>query len=52
MKAVKFNHEHRVGALYAEGEIAGFEDEVADDLIAREIAVEVKAKADRAPPAA
>lgn len=51
MKAVKFLTDHRVGALYNEGEIAGFEDDVADDLIEREIAEPVKGKA-KADPAA
>lgn len=51
MKAVKFLTDHRVGALYNEGEIAGFEDSVADDLIEREIAELVKGKA-KADPAA
>jgi hypothetical protein len=51
MKAVKFIVDHTVGALYNAGEIAGFEDDVADDLIKREIAEPVKGKAaaDKAP---
>jgi uncharacterized membrane protein len=42
MKTVKFLMSHTVGALYNEGETAGFDDAVADDLIEREIAEEVK----------
>lgn len=42
MKVVKFRMTHTVGALYNEGEVAGFEDAVADDLIARKIAEAVK----------
>lgn len=42
MKAVKFLMPYTLGALYNEGEIAGFEDGVADDLIARKIAEPVK----------
>lgn len=42
MKAVKFLMPFTVGALYNEGEIAGFEDEVAADLIERKIAEPVK----------
>ena len=45
MKAVKFLMPHTVGSLYNEGEIAGFEDDVADDLIERKIAEAVKSKA-------
>lgn len=48
MKAVKFLMPFTVGALYNEGEIAGFEDAVAADLIERKIAEPVKdAKADK-----
>ncbi|WP_066526674.1 hypothetical protein [Erythrobacter sp. CCH5-A1] len=43
MKAVKFLMPFIVGALYNEGEVAGFEDAVADDLIERKIAEPVKA---------
>ncbi len=42
MKAVKFLMPFTVGALYNEGEVAGFEDAVADDLIERKIAEPVK----------
>lgn len=42
MKAVKFLMPWTVGALYNEGEVAGFEDDVADDLIERKIAEAVK----------
>lgn len=42
MKAVKFLMPYTLGALYNEGEVAGFEDAVADDLIARKIAEAVK----------
>lgn len=42
MKAVKFLMPWTVGALYNEGEVAGFEDAVADDLIERKIAEAVK----------
>lgn len=42
MKAVKFLMPHTVGALYNEGEVAGFDDDVADDLIERKIAEPVK----------
>lgn len=48
MKAIKFLVACTVGALYNEGEVAGFEDDVADDLIAREIAIEVKAEKGKA----
>jgi hypothetical protein len=43
MKAVKFLMPFTVGALYNEGEVAGFEDAVANDLIERKIAEPVKA---------
>lgn len=49
MKAVKFLMPHTVGALYNEGEIAGFDDDVADDLIERKIAEAVKAKSSGKP---
>lgn len=42
MKAIKFLTACTVGSLYNKGEVAGFEDAVADDLIERKIAVEVK----------
>lgn len=42
MKAVKFLMPHTVGALYNTGEIAGFSDAIADDLVKREIAELVK----------
>lgn len=45
MKAVKFLMPFTVGALYNEGEVAGFEDAVADDLIERKIAEPVKTAA-------
>jgi len=44
MKAVKFLMPFTVGALYNAGEVAGFDDAVADDLIARKIAEAVKGK--------
>lgn len=44
MKAVKFLMAYTVGTLYAEGEIAGFHDPVADELIERGIAEEAPAK--------
>ncbi len=48
MKAVKFLMPFTVGALYNEGEVAGFADDVAADLIERKIAEPVKdAKADK-----
>lgn len=43
MKAVKFLMPFTVGALYNEGEVAGFEPAVANDLIERKIAEPVKA---------
>lgn len=43
MKAIKFLSACTVGALYNAGEVAGFEDAVADDLIERGIAELVKA---------
>lgn len=43
MKLVKFLIAYQAGALYNEGETAGFEDDVADDLIKRDIAVAAKA---------
>lgn len=53
MKAVKFLMPFTVGALYNEGEVAGFEDAIAADLIERKIAEPVKAsKADEAKAAA
>lgn len=42
MKAVKFLMPYTLGALYNEGEIAGFSDEIAADLIERKIAEPVK----------
>lgn len=45
MKTVKFLTSHTIGALYNEGEIAGFEDDIADDLVARNIAEVMKEKA-------
>ncbi len=42
MKAVKFLMPYTLGALYNEGEVAGFEADIADDLIARKIAEAVK----------
>lgn len=42
MKAIKFLTPYTLGALYNEGEVAGFEDTVADDLIERKIAEAVK----------
>ncbi len=44
MKAIKFLAACTVGALYNEGEVAGFEDAVADDLIKRGLAEAAKAK--------
>lgn len=44
MKAIKFLTPCTVGALYNEGEVAGFEDAVANDLIERGIAEPVKGK--------
>jgi len=43
MKTVKFLMPYTVGALYNEGEIAGFDEAIAKDLIEREIAEPVKA---------
>lgn len=43
MKAVKFIMAYSVGALFSEGEVAGFPDDVADDLVDRGIAEPVKA---------
>ena len=45
MKTVKFLIPHTIGALYNEGEIAGFEDDLADELIERKIAEFMKEKA-------
>lgn len=42
MKAVKFLMPWTVGALYNEGEVAGFSEAVAADLIERGIAEDVK----------
>jgi len=42
MKAIKFLMPYTLGALYNEGEVAGFEDALADDLIARGVAEPVK----------
>jgi len=42
MKAVKFLMPHTQGTLYQEGETASFSDDVADDLVKREIAEAVK----------
>jgi len=42
MKAVKFLMSHTLGALYNKDEVAGFPDDVADDLIKRKIAEPVK----------
>ena len=36
--AVKFLHQHTIGSLYNEGEVAGFDRETEADLIKREIA--------------
>lgn len=44
MKAIKFLSACTVGALYNAGEVAGFEDAVANDLIERGIAEPVKGK--------
>lgn len=41
-KSVKFLMTYPVGPLYNEGEVATFEEAIADDLIEREIAVLVK----------
>lgn len=49
MKAVKFIMPFTVGALYNEGEVAGFEDAVADDLVKRGIAEAVKTAKGKAP---
>lgn len=49
MKAVKFLMPYTLGALYNEGEVAGFDDAIAADLIERKIAEPakgVKAKTD------
>lgn len=45
MKAVKFLMPYTLGALYNEGEVAGFDDDMADDLIARKIAEPAKVPA-------
>jgi hypothetical protein len=42
MKAIKFLMPYTVGALYGEGEVAGFDDAIAADLIERKIAEAVK----------
>ena len=42
MKAVKFLMPYTLGALYNEGEVAGFEEAIANDLIERRIAEPVK----------
>ncbi|MEP2103085.1 MAG: hypothetical protein ABJP02_04925 [Parasphingorhabdus sp.] len=42
--AVKFLMPHTVGSLYNEGETAGFEKGVADDLVKRKIAEPAKTK--------
>lgn len=52
MKAVKFLMPFTVGALYNEGEVAGFEEAVADDLIERKIAEPVKETKGKASPEA
>lgn len=50
MKAIKFLMPFTLGALYNEGEVAGFDDEIADDLIKRKIAEPAKGgKASKAP---
>lgn len=51
MKTVKFLMPHTVGALYNTDEIAGFSDEIADDLIERKIAALHKGKGATAPAA-
>lgn len=43
MKTVKFLMPYTVGALYNEGEVAGFDEAIAKDLIDREIAEPFKA---------
>lgn len=48
MKAVKFLMPYTVGALFNEGEVAGFDDAIADDLIKRKIAEAVKPAKDDA----
>lgn len=51
MKAVKFLMPYTLGALYNEGEVAGFDDDIAADLIERKIAEPAKgAKAAPAEP--
>lgn len=42
MKTVKFLMSYTLGALYNEGEIAGFDEAIATDLIERGIAEEHK----------
>lgn len=42
MKAIKFLVATTVGALYNAGEIAGFDEKIADDLIEQGAAIEVK----------
>lgn len=42
MKAIKFLAAATVGTLYNVGEVAGFEDHIADDLIEQGVAEEVK----------
>ena len=51
MKAVKFLMPHTIGTLYNEGEVAGFEDDVAADLIERKIAEKAPAKGAKDAPA-
>jgi hypothetical protein len=49
--AVKFLESHTVGALYNEGEIAGFDKKTEEDLIERKIAKPYKAEAEPVPKA-
>ncbi len=42
MKAIKFLMPYTVGALYNEGEVAGFDEAIAADLIERGIAEAAK----------
>jgi hypothetical protein len=51
MKAVKFLMPYTLGALYNEGEVAGFDDDIAADLIERKIAEPAKASAKGKPSA-
>ncbi|MGY0794260.1 hypothetical protein ACW7BJ_33350 [Azospirillum argentinense] len=44
MKAVKFTAPATVGTLYNPGDVAGFDDDVADNLVAAKVAEPVEGK--------